>query len=82
MGTSPLLLPQLAQFKQLAQQISSLANAYEQNGHAASAQAVLLMADTLGRQYASPSPGEPTVSRRVGIAIENIALQAMDPNTP
>jgi RNA polymerase sigma factor (sigma-70 family) len=81
-GTSQLLLPQLAQFKQLTQQISDLANAYRQAGDATSAQAVLMMVDTLGQQYADPSPGEPTVSQLVGIAIEKIALTAMDPNAP
>jgi len=59
-----------------------LANAYRRAGDTGSAQAVLLMADTLGQQYANPSPGEPTVSQLVGIAIEKIALSAMDPNTP
>ena len=40
------------------------------------------MADSLGQQYANPSPGEPTITQLVGIAIENIALKALDPNTP
>jgi hypothetical protein len=82
MGTSQLLLPQLAQMKQMTQQIRDLASGYRQSGDPASAQAVLLMADALGQQYANPSPGEPTISQLVGIAIENIALKSMDPNTP
>ena len=82
MGTSQLLLPQLAQLKNLTRQIYDLAGAYQQTGDASSAQAVLLMADALGQQYATPSPGEPTITQLVGIAIENIALKALDPNLP
>jgi len=82
LGTAQLLLPQLAQLKQLALDSADLANAYHQTGDAASAQAVLLMADKLGQQYATPSAGEPTVSQLVGIAIEKIALSSMDPNAP
>ena len=81
-GTSQLLLPQLAQLKNLTRQISDLAGAYRQTGDLASSQAVLLMADNLGQQYANPSPGEPTITQLVGIAIENIALKGMDPNLP
>jgi RNA polymerase sigma factor (sigma-70 family) len=81
-GTSQLLLPQLAQLKNLTRQIYDLAGAYRQTGDVASSQAVLLMADTLGQQYASPAPGEPTITQLVGIAIENIALKGMDPNLP
>jgi|GEM_PF-616993 len=82
MGTSQLLLPQLAQLKNLTRQIYDLAGAYRQIGDPGSAQAVLLMADTLGQQYANPSPGEPTITQLVGFAMENIALKAMDPNLP
>jgi RNA polymerase sigma factor (sigma-70 family) len=81
-GTSQLVLPQLGQLKQLAQQMSDLANVYRQTGNSDKAQSVLLMADTLGQQYANPSSGEPTISQLVGIAIEKIALSAMDPNAP
>jgi RNA polymerase sigma factor (sigma-70 family) len=82
LGTSQLLLPQLAQLKQLALDTSDLAQAYRQTGDTSSAQAVLQMADNLGLQYANPSPGEPSVTQLVGIAIEKIALSAMDPNAP
>lgn len=82
MGTSQLLLPQLLQLKNLTKQIYDLAGAYRQAGDTTSAQAVLLMGDTLGQQYATPSPGEPTITQLVGIAIENIALKAMEPNLP
>lgn len=82
MASSQLLLPQLSQVKQLALDISDLANAYQQTGDAASAQTVLQLADNLGQQYATPAPGEPLISQLVGIAIEKIALSAMDPNAP
>jgi RNA polymerase sigma factor (sigma-70 family) len=82
LGTSQLLLPQLAQLKQLTLDTRDLANAYRQAGDTTSADAVLQMADKLGQRYANPSAGEPTVSQLVGIAIEKIALGAMDPTTP
>lgn len=81
-GTSQLLLPQLAQLKQLTQQISQLAGAYRQAGDDTSADVVLLMADNLGQQYATPSPGEPTISQLVGIVMEKIALSGINPTTP
>jgi len=82
LGTSQLLLPQLAQLKQLALNSSDLANAYRRAGDKTSAETVLRMADQLGQQYANPSAGEPTISQLVGIAIERIALGAMDPGAP
>lgn len=80
LGTSQLLLPQLAQLKQLALDCSDLANAYRRAGDLTSAETVLQMADKLGQQYANPSAGEPAISQLVGIAIQRIALGAMDPN--
>jgi hypothetical protein len=82
LGTSELLLPQLAQLKQLALNTRDLANAYRQAGDTTSAQTALQMADKLGQQYANPSAGEPTISQLVGIAIERIALGGMDPTAP
>jgi RNA polymerase sigma factor (sigma-70 family) len=82
LGTSQLLLPQLAQLKQLALNTRDLANAYRQAGDTTSAQTALQMADQLGQQYANPSAGEPTISQLVGIAIERIALGGMDPTAP
>jgi len=81
-GTSQLMLPQLLQLKSLTQETAQLAAAYRQSGDTAAAQNVLQLADTLGRQYAAPVPGEPTISQLVGIAIEKIALNSMDPNAP
>jgi RNA polymerase sigma factor (sigma-70 family) len=75
-----IMLPQLAQLKQLGSDAVDLANAYSQAGDTTSAQAVLQMALNLGQQYANPAPSNPEISQLVGIAIERNALQAMDPN--
>jgi hypothetical protein len=82
MATSQLLVPQLRPLKQLGLVAVDLAAAYQQSGDAASAQAVLQMDVNLGQQYAVPTPGEPTISQLVGIAIEKTALSAMDPSAP
>lgn len=75
------VLPQLSQLKQLGSDIVDLANAYSQAGDTASAQAALQMAMNLGRSYANPSTGEPAISQLVGMAIESMALNAMNPNS-
>jgi RNA polymerase sigma factor (sigma-70 family) len=77
-----LLLPQLAQMKQLGLDTIDLAKAYSQAGDQASAQAALQMTLSLGQRYADPSSGEAEISQLVGIRIEQLALRAMDPNTP
>jgi RNA polymerase sigma factor (sigma-70 family) len=79
-----LLLPQLAELKQLDRQIVDLAASYRQAGDDASARIALLMGANLGQRYNQPngSPGEALVSQLVGIAIERIALNAMDPAAP
>jgi len=79
-GTSQLVLPQLSQLKKLAMQSADLASAYRKAGDNDAAQNALQLADNLGRQYATPSTGEPLVSQLVGIAIERVALAGMDPN--
>jgi RNA polymerase sigma factor (sigma-70 family) len=76
------ILPQLSQLKQLGQDTVDLANAYNKAGDATSAQAVLQMAVNLGRNYANPLTGEPAISQLVGMAIETMALNTMDPNSP
>ncbi len=77
-----LLLPQLAQVKELGLDMIELAKSYRQAGDDASAQAALQMAINLGQRYSKPSPGEATVSQLVGIHLEGIALNTMDPNSP
>ena len=80
-GTWQLALPQLAELKDLNQQIVSLANSYGQSGDTASARTALQMDVTLGQQMSS-TPTDPLISQLVGLAIERDALGAMDPNSP
>ena len=77
-----LLLPQLAQMKELSQNLNELAKSYRQAGDESSAQAILQMTATLGQRYSIVSPGEPEISQLVGIAMERIALNGMDANAP
>jgi RNA polymerase sigma factor (sigma-70 family) len=81
LAASQLLQPQLSQLKQLGMDAVDLANAYSQSGDSTSAKTVLQMAATLGQSYATVSPGEYEIGQLVGIAIEQKALQAMDPNS-
>jgi len=79
--SSQLLLPQLQQLKSLGLTLADLAKSYQQSGDEASAQAALQMAANLGQRYKS-TPGETEVSWLVGMAVEGIALNAMNPNSP
>jgi RNA polymerase sigma factor (sigma-70 family) len=80
-GASSLLLPHLAETKQLTHQIVNLARAYREAGDDTSAQLTLQMGLTLGQQL-DQSAGTPLITQLVGRAIEGISLRAMDPNTP
>src|SRR5581483_10552401 len=51
-------------------------------GDSASAQSVLQMTIQMGQRYNNSDPGQPMISELVGIAVERIALSAMDPNAP
>lgn len=82
LGIGELELPQLAQLKQLSLKMVDLANGYRQSGDPASAQTALQMAANIGQGYANSSGGEALISQLVGVAIERIALGAMDPNSP
>jgi hypothetical protein len=68
--------------KRLGQNLVDLANAYSQSGDQASAQAALQMAMNLGQRYADASASAALVSQLVGMAVERMALSAMDPNSP
>ena len=81
LAASQLLLPQLAELKQLSGVMIDLAKSYQQGGDPASAQAALEMAVSLGQRF-NGSPGEPLISRLVGLAIERNAFAAMDPTSP
>ena len=75
-----LQLPQLAQFKQLAQSVLDLAASYRQAGDDASAQAALQTGLSLGQRL---NTGQSTaIQDLVGMAIERLAISAMDPATP
>jgi RNA polymerase sigma factor (sigma-70 family) len=79
---SEIMLPQLSQVKQLGVDLVDLAKAYSQSGDQASAQAAFQMAMNLGQQYSNASTDPMLISQLVGMAIEKIALSAMDPNSP
>jgi superfamily II DNA helicase RecQ len=74
-----LLLPQLAQIKELSGYVVELAKSYREAGDPASAQAALQLLANLGQRYNGTRPGEPEISQLVGMAAERIALNEMDP---
>src|SRR3989449_174177 len=78
---SQLLLPQLKQLKDVGLSLVDLAKSYRQVGDEAAPQAALQMAAQLGQRY-QDTPGETEVSWLVGMAVERIALNAMDPSSP
>lgn len=73
-------LPQLAPLKQLGQRLVDLANAYNQSGDQASAQAALQIAMNLGQRYTDVSASPTLIGPLVGAAIEKSALSTMDPD--
>ncbi len=77
-----LTLPQFVPLKRLGQDLVALANAYGQSGDQTSAQAVLQMAMNLGQRYGDASASVTLIGPLVGMAIERMALTAMDPNSP
>ncbi len=76
-----LWLPQLAQLKQLNQNMVDLAKSYQQVGDETSAQAVLQMDVNLGQRLGD-SGGYFLINQLVGNAIERTALGAMDATSP
>ena len=76
-----LLLPHLAQMRDLGRNMAELASSYRQAGNQASAEEVLQMACNLGQRF-DQATREPLISQLVGMAIERTALSAMDPATP
>lgn len=71
------LLPELANMKRVGQDLAELAKRYQQAGDETSAQTVLEMGMNLGRRL-----GESTtlIQELVGIAVERLTLDAMNPN--
>jgi tetratricopeptide (TPR) repeat protein len=79
-ATSTLLLPQFAEYKGMGINLVELANTYRQSGDGASAQAALQMATSLGQRL--DNPGSLTILQSlVGIAIQRIVLNSMDPGS-
>jgi RNA polymerase sigma factor (sigma-70 family) len=77
-----LLLPQLAQLKELSAHVVDLARSYREAGDGASADAALQLLASLGQRYSTARPSEAEISQLVGIAVERIALSEMDPASP
>jgi hypothetical protein len=78
---SSLLLPHLAQMRDLGRSISDLVSSYREAGDQASADEALQMACKLGQRF-DQQTREPLISQLVGAAIERTALSAMDPASP
>jgi hypothetical protein len=76
------LVPDRGDLKQLAFDMVELAKSYQRVGDAASAEAALQLTAQLGRRYETAAPGEPTIDQLLGLKIETLALNAMDPNAP
>jgi RNA polymerase sigma factor (sigma-70 family) len=78
-----LVLPQLGEMKQTARDMIALADAYQQSGDQASAQASLQMAMNMGQALRGASSSSAAlISQLTGMAIETLALNAMDLNSP
>jgi hypothetical protein len=75
---SGVLLPQLADLKSLAQGLNGLATTYRQSGDEASAKAALDMVLGMGERVGGRDE-QPLITTLVGIAIERIALNSMQP---
>jgi RNA polymerase sigma factor (sigma-70 family) len=80
-ATQSLIISQDPEIKQLGVDLVSLASAYSQSGDQASARASLQMAMSLGQNMITQSSGTAMISQLVGMAIEKIALNTMDPNS-
>ena len=78
LATTTLLLPQMAEYKAVAVGLADMANAYRQAGDQASAQASLQWALNLGQRLDDPS-SLTEIQSLVGIAVQRIALNGMDP---
>jgi RNA polymerase sigma factor (sigma-70 family) len=83
-ATWHLHLPHLAEFKRLNESVTALANSYRQAGDEASANAVLNLTIDLAQQFngSQGGAGLALVTQLVGIAMERIALNAMNPTLP
>jgi hypothetical protein len=69
-----LLLPQLATFKNLAQEVQAMQKEYLAAGDTASAESLAQMGRVLSQQLISGEGSRPLISQLVGIAIERILI--------
>jgi hypothetical protein len=76
------LMPNRGDLKQLAYGMVDLANSYGRAGDETSAQAALQMAAQLGQRGQNGGPGQIAIDQFLGFAIETLALNAMNPNSP
>ena len=80
-ASASLGISSLVEVKRLGEDLVALANAYQQAGDAASAQAVLRMGVTLGNQLDQPST--PVLLRNLaGLRVQSQVLSALAPSTP
>jgi hypothetical protein len=76
------LMPNRGDLKQLTYDMVELAKSYQRSGDEASAQRVLQMTAQLGRRGQTPGPGQITTDKFLGLAMETLALNAMNPSSP
>jgi hypothetical protein len=81
-ASTQLLLPHLAELKQVGVSLGELAQQYQQAGDDTSAQGTLQMALDLGQHLEQPTGWNTVIEGLVGWAVERIALNAMDPASP
>lgn len=81
-ASTHLLLPYLEQARELAGSIVDLAGSYGQVGDETSRDAALQMAIGLGRHFSEHVSGPYLINEMVGIVVERIALEKMDPAMP
>ncbi|MBC8002733.1 MAG: hypothetical protein H7X97_09105 [Opitutaceae bacterium] len=79
LGVSTALLPHLAQFKGLAQDMAVLQRQYLAAGDTASAENLARMGMQLGEQLVAGGGSKTLISQLVGAAIERIVINPLDP---
>jgi hypothetical protein len=79
LATSTALLPHLAQLKSLAQEMGVLQRQYLAAGDGASAEQLAQMGLQLGQQLMDGEGSRTLISQLVGIAVERIVLNPLDP---
>jgi RNA polymerase sigma factor (sigma-70 family) len=82
MGNTFVIEPQLADFRQLGRYLIGLADNYDKSADASSRQNALQMTVDLGKRFGDQASGGPLMIQLVGISIERMALEVMDPASP